>query len=105
MPRRRGWAFGWLGGGRAARVILGPGMAIGLVGAGSGLGFYLGPKFAGWRAETAAWDWGHVTQWQKPLVELGIIGLVVGVLFLLFATEATAGSARADLRKTHPPLG
>src|SRR5687768_3367855 len=33
-----------------------PGMAIGILGCGAGLGFFAGPQFAGWRAETAAWQ-------------------------------------------------
>src|SRR5688572_870076 len=32
-----------------------PGLAIGILGMGSGLGFFAGPQFAGWRAETATW--------------------------------------------------
>ena len=65
-----------------------PGMAIGLLGAGSGLGFFLGPQYAGWRAESATWQFGQVANWQRPLVELGLIGLILGVLFMLFAREA-----------------
>ena len=33
-----------------------PGLAIGLLGVGSGLGFFAGPQYAGWRAESAAWQ-------------------------------------------------
>ena len=65
-----------------------PGMAIGLLGAGSGLGFFLGPQYAGWRAESATWHAWGVADWQRPLVELGAIGLVLGVVFLLLAREA-----------------
>ncbi len=80
-----------------------PGMAIGLLGAGSGMGFFLGPKYAGWRAETAHWQMGHLMQWQKPLVELGIAGVVCAVLFLLFATEVRSTESNAS--QVHPPLG
>ncbi|QOV90555.1 MFS transporter [Humisphaera borealis] len=65
-----------------------PGMAIGLLGAGSGLGFFLGPQYAGWRAESATWHLWSVADWQRPLIELGLIGLVIGVIFLIFAREA-----------------
>jgi MFS family permease len=65
-----------------------PGMAIGLLGMGSGLGFFLGPQYAGWRAETASWQWGQIADWQRPCVELGLMGVVVGIVFLLFAREA-----------------
>ncbi len=64
-----------------------PGMAIGLLGIGSGLGFFAGPQYAGWRAEHGGWLWGAMADWQRPLVELGAIGAVFGILFLLFARE------------------
>jgi MFS family permease len=65
-----------------------PGMAVGLLGIGSGIGFFVGPRYSGWRAQSAQWQWGQVAQWQKPCVELGLVGLIVGVLFLLIAREA-----------------
>lgn len=80
-----------------------PGMAIGLLGVGSGLGFYVGPRFAGWRAEAAHWHLPGVAQWQKPLVELGVAGLACGVLFLLFATEASHRDG--TVHEDHPRLG
>jgi MFS family permease len=64
-----------------------PGMAIGLLGIGSGIGFFSGPQFSGWRAERATWQWGHISQWQKPCVELGIAGAIFGLLFLLLGAE------------------
>src|SRR5258708_10679304 len=79
-----------------------PGMAIGLLGVGSGLGFYVGPKYAGWRAEAATWQLWHVAQWQKPVIELGLAGVAIALLFLLFATEAVARSANAP--PFRPPL-
>ncbi len=48
-----------------------PGLAIGLLSIGSGLGFFFGPQIAGWRAATATWQLWHVAQWQKPCVEMG----------------------------------
>ena len=80
-----------------------PGMAIGLLGIGSGMGFYVGPKYAGWRAETAHWQLWHLAQWQKPLVELGVVGIICAVLFLLFATEVR--STENNPSQVHPPLG
>ncbi len=55
-----------------------PGMAIGILGIGSGLGFFFGPQIAGWRAASARWHLWHVAQWQKPCVEMAIAGFVVG---------------------------
>jgi MFS family permease len=75
-----------------------PGMAIGLLGIGSGLGFFAGPQYAGWRAQHAAWTLDHVSQWQKPCVELGAAGLMVGIIFIFLAREAAHG-------QKSPPLG
>jgi MFS family permease len=84
-----------------------PGMAIGLLGMGSGLGFFVGPQFAGWRAQSAHWQWGMIAQWQKPCVELGAVGVVVGILFLLLAREARgdATEGRGFIKEAHPALG
>lgn len=83
-----------------------PGMAIGLLGAGSGLGFFLGPQYAGWRAESATWHLWNIADWQRPLIELGLIGLVVGVVFLILAREAPGRifRRRGDTRPTSSPL-
>ena len=83
-----------------------PGMAIGWLGAGSGLGFFLGPQFAGWRATTATWTLWHVAAWQKPCVEMGVLGVLFGIVFLLTAREAPAsmraGSATKKLGTREP---
>ena len=79
-----------------------PGMAIGLLGIGSGLGFFFGPQYAGWRAVHATWQFGSVANWQKPCIELGLMGLVCGLLFLLIAREAP-GATHA--RREPRPLG
>jgi MFS family permease len=77
-----------------------PGMAIGLLGIGSGIGFFAGPQFAGWRAESASWHWGAIGDWQRPLIEAGIAGFVVSVIFLLVAREAAGAAKRRSV-----PLG
>ena len=79
-----------------------PGMAIGLLGCGAGLGFFAGPQFAGWRAEAARWEWMHLADWQRPLVELGVAGVVVGLLFLLLAKDVRRPRADDD---EHPVVG
>jgi MFS family permease len=79
-----------------------PGMAIGLLGIGSGLGFYIGPRFAGWRADLPAPMYLHIAAWQRPLVELGALGVITAVLYLLFAKE----TARIQkTRRAHVELG
>lgn len=80
-----------------------PGMAIGMLGIGSGIGFFAGPQFAGWRADAATWQLGSVAAWQRPLVEAGIGGILVGVLFLLIAREVS-DHVSPD-RGWKPPLG
>jgi len=72
-----------------------PGMPIGIMGIGSGLGFFFGPQYAGWRAEAVGW--------QKPCIELGLLGVVVGILFLIFAKEAHG--ARDTIKPVSHPLG
>lgn len=68
-----------------------PGMAIGVLSIGAGIGFFAGPRFAGWRAEAAGW--------QAPLVEAGAVGIAFGVLFLLVAREVRAPRPRAGAGK------
>lgn len=79
-----------------------PGMAIGLLGIGSGLGFFLGPQYAGWRAVHAGWHFASVANWQKPCVELGAIGLLCGIAFLVVAREAPGNHVSRPAPK---PLG
>ncbi|MBA4149414.1 MAG: MFS transporter [Verrucomicrobia bacterium] len=55
------------------------GRALGKVGIGAALGFFLGPIYAGWRGEMAGW--------RQPVLELGIIGLIGAILFVLLAKE------------------
>jgi MFS family permease len=84
-----------------------PGMAIGLLGMGSGIGFFAGPQFAGWRAQAAAGGlvdrWLAVADWQRPLVEAGFVGTIVGLVFLLVACEAHDGRRAAGSQSQ--PLG
>ena len=56
-----------------------PGTVIGIIGIGAGFGFFLGPRFAGWRGQAAGWE--------RPLIEMGVAGVIVGVLFLILARE------------------
>jgi MFS family permease len=79
-----------------------PGMAIGLLGIGSGLGFFIGPQYAGWRAIHAGWHFASVANWQRPCIELGAIGFFCGLLFLLLAREAPGSHSGRPAPK---PLG
>lgn len=79
-----------------------PGMAIGLLGIGSGLGFFIGPQYAGWRALHAQWHFASVANWQRPCIELGAIGVLCGILFLFIAREVPDSRAARPAPK---PLG
>ncbi|HKQ37531.1 MAG TPA: MFS transporter [Verrucomicrobiae bacterium] len=56
-----------------------PGRALGLIGMGASVGFFLGPVYSGWRAASAGW--------RAPVMELGIAGIVAAVLFGRLAIE------------------
>jgi FSR family fosmidomycin resistance protein-like MFS transporter len=58
---------------------VGTGKALGLLGIGASIGFFLGPIYAGWRAETAGW--------RAPIMELGLAGMVGALLFAWLAED------------------
>lgn len=64
------------------------GVAIGLMGIGSGLGFFVGPQYAGWRANVVATAHGPARAWQTPCIEMGVAGLAFALIYLLLAKEA-----------------
>jgi MFS family permease len=73
-----------------------PGMAIGILSIGAAIGFFAGPRYAGWRAQS--------TVWQTPLVEAGIVGIVFGFLFLFVAQEVgRPASGAANRSPLDPP--
>ena len=49
------------------------GKALGFLGIGASAGFFLGPAYAGWR--------GSVGGWRAPVLELGIAGIIMALLF------------------------
>src|SRR5688572_24543173 len=61
-----------------------PGTIIGIIGIGAGIGFFFGPRIAGWRAESHGWE--------RPLIEMGLAGIAFGVMFLFFAREVRTRS-------------
>src|SRR5208282_1840847 len=62
------------------------GKALGLVGIGAGVGFFVGPIYAGWRAGMLEPVLGPAA-WRRPVLELGILGIVVAALFTWLADE------------------
>ena len=63
---------------------IGTGKALGLLGIGASVGFFLGPIYTGWRAETAGW--------RAPVLELGLLGLLGAILFAWLAANLFLGS-------------
>src|ERR1041385_3633818 len=58
---------------------LNTGRALGLVGVGASVGFFVGPLYSGWRAESAGW--------RAPVLELGLFGLVMAGVFAWLAQD------------------
>ena len=60
------------------------GKALGLVGIGAGVGFFIGPIYAGWRAGALEPLLGPAA-WRRPVLELGLLGLAGAAAFSLLA--------------------
>jgi MFS family permease len=75
------------------------GKALGLVGIGAGVGFFVGPIYAGWRAGVLEPALGPAA-WRRPVLELGILGIVVAAIFSLLADNEQP--APANERRTVP---
>jgi MFS family permease len=74
---------------------VGTGKALGLLGIGASIGFFAGPLYAGWRADTAGW--------RAPVLELGALGLVGAALFAWLADEERpAPEASTISARSHP---
>jgi MFS family permease len=71
------------------------GRALGLVGIGASVGFFLGPLYCGWRAMAAG-------SWRVPVAEVGVAGLVAAGLFAWLADDerdrSVAGGVRVGVR-------
>jgi len=67
---------------------VGTGRALGFLGIGASIGFFIGPIYTGWRAETAGW--------RAPVLELGILGVLGAILFSWLANEEPDRQARRE---------
>ena len=65
---------------------VGTGKALGLLGIGAGVGFFLGPVYAGWHAAQAG-------NWRAPVLVLGALGVIAAGLFAWLAEEERAAPA------------
>jgi len=64
---------------------VGTGKALGVLGMGASVGFFFGPIYCGWRAATVGW--------RQPVLELGLLGILGAIAFVLLAREETAQEA------------
>ena len=72
-----------------ARLYAGKtGRALGLVAIGASAGFFLSPIYSGWRAETTG-------NWRQPVLEMGVLGVIVAGIFYWLADEDPVAPARA----------
>ncbi len=69
---------------------IGTGRALGLLGIGASVGFFFGPIYAGWRAQTAGW--------RTPVLELGLLGIGAAGLFAWLAEEEPATAESSTTR-------
>lgn len=69
------------------------GRALGLAGIGSGAGFFLGPLYTGWRAASLESSLGAAA-WRRPVLEIGILGLLAAALFAWLASEEAASEQK-----------
>lgn len=62
------------------------GRALGLIGVGASVGFFVGPLYSGWRAASLEAVRGAAA-WRVPILELGILGIVAAGIFAWLAHE------------------
>lgn len=73
------------------------GRAFGIVGIGGGLGFFLGPLYAGWRAEMSG-------DWRTPILELGLGGMVAALIFYLLTNSLPKENHDHGKTVSHRPI-
>ena len=68
------------------------GRALGFIGMGASVGFFIGPIYAGWRAGALEAVLGAAAR-RRPILELGSLGIIVALLFAWLAAEEPANPA------------
>lgn len=74
---------------------VGTGRALGWLGVGASLGFFVGPLYSGWRAEMT-------NNWRTPVFELGVLGVVMAGVFAWVAKEAHSESPASPQPRAVP---
>jgi MFS family permease len=62
------------------------GRALGFIGMGASVGFFIGPIYAGWRAGMLEATLGAAA-WRRPVLEFGLLGIAAAILFAWLADE------------------
>jgi MFS family permease len=75
---------------------VGTGRALGWVGVGASIGFFIGPIYAGWRAQQAGW--------RAPVLEFGLAGMIVAGLFVWLAEEDSPPLAQRSRTSSHKQM-
>lgn len=70
------------------------GRALGLLGIGASVGFFSGPIYSGWRANALFATLGAAA-WRRPVLELGVLGMVAAGLFYWLADDEAPVPAHA----------
>lgn len=79
------------------------GRALGFIGIGASVGFFLGPIYSGWRADSLEAVLGAAA-WRRPILELGLLGMVAAILFAWLAEEEPAAVAKPATVRVVPVL-
>ncbi len=74
---------------------VGTGRALGLIGIGASIGFFIGPIYAGWRATMLEPVLGAAA-WRRPVLELGVLGILAAILFAWLADDDQPGPVRTN---------
>lgn len=75
---------------------IGTGRALGWVGVGASVGFFVGPIYAGWRAQQAGW--------RAPVLEFGVAGVIAAALFAWLAEEDAPAPAHNLKTSSHKQM-
>ena len=82
---------------------VGTGRALGLIGIGASIGFFAGPIYAGWRATMLEPLLGAAA-WRRPVLELGILGVLAAILFAWLADDDKPGPAPTTAARSEEKL-